>query len=290
MVPVVPVDNEAGPNEYDAQALIGDIAYQDRAVFNNWSRLDVIVCDQTFSQLIFPVEASPTELIEDPRMRDKFIVMATNRVLLYSAQAGVKPEFISPDAAQATFILDMITRQVKQLYGVQGLAGETATEVTSQSGAAKGYDFDKLNKLLAGKADNLQEAEEKLIEVFAAWTASNVEGEVNYPDEFDVKSLSDEISTAQQLAMLDISATFKKEIDKMVVNKALPDADPDVMSTIMDEIEARADEDPEADENGGNAGDMPFDKAKGKAKPGKKAGGKDEKGGKGQKVTVQVET
>ena len=243
VVPIVVVDNEYR-DIYSGQSLLNDIAYIDRAIFNNWSRLDVIVNDQTFSQLIFPIEAAPAEILDDEATRKKFLTLATNRMLLYSNAAGVAPSYISPDASQADFILRLIESQVKRLYGMWGMAGETATEVTRQSGVSKAFDFDKLNKLLATKADNLEQAEREICLIFNKWLGVGdeaVDG-INYPDEFDVKSLADEIAQAQELAMLDISETFMKEIKKSIAVKALHRPNEEILIKINKEIEEKAQE------------------------------------------------
>ena len=73
--------------QYEGQSLIGDIAYLDKAIFNNWSRLDTIVCDQTFSQLIFPVEGLPIQdVTNDHELIDQFIQLSTKRALLFSSK------------------------------------------------------------------------------------------------------------------------------------------------------------------------------------------------------------
>jgi hypothetical protein len=242
-VPIVIVDNEEG-DQWTGQSLVRDIAYLDRAIFNNWSRLDVIVNEQTFSQLVFPVEGLPPEVIEDEKLREKFLKLAVNRVLLYSANAAVAPSFISPDASQAEFILTMIERQVKQLYASLGLQNETGEQTTqAASGVAKAFDFDKLGKLLAAKADNLEEAETQINELFGLWTNINAEVITEYPDEFDVRALADEIAMAQELTLLEIGTTFKKEIMKQVALKALPKLDNVTKKKIIDEIESMDDED-----------------------------------------------
>jgi hypothetical protein len=246
-VPIVIIDNE-DDDQYDGQSLIGDIAYLDRAIFNNWSRLDAIVCDQTFSQLIFPIEGLPSDIMENDELREKFLTIATNRILLYSAQAQVAPSYISPDASQAEFILSMIESQTKQLYASLGLKAETGTDVKAESGVAKAFDFDKLDKMLANKADNLEQAEREINELFGKWTKSEPECVVDYPESFNVKSLADEIALAQELALLQISETFTKEIEKMIALKALPKASDETMDTIKKEIDEKSfDEEPPAD-------------------------------------------
>ena len=239
--PIIAVNNEETVSEYHAPSLISDVSYLDRAIFNNYSRLDVIVNDQTFSQLIFPIEgAIVSDVIDNEDTREKFLTMATNRILFYASAAGEKPEFISPDASQAEFILSMIKHQTKQLYACMGLQNESSQEATDQSGIAKSYDFDKLNKLLASKADNLELAEMRLLNAVKQWRGINTaQVEVDYPDEFDVKSLNQEILIAQELALLDISEKFIKEINKRVVMRALPKLPEDLQKAIFKEIDEK---------------------------------------------------
>lgn len=253
-VPVVTINNE-DDDQYDGQSLIGDIAYLDRAIFNNWSRLDAIVCDQTFSQLIFPIEGLPADIVDNAELREKFLAIATNRVLLYSAQAQVAPAYISPDASQAAFILGMIESQTKQLYSSLGLKAETGSEVKQESGVAKAWDFDKLDKMLANKADNLEQAEREINELFNLCTGSTAECVVDYPDTFNVRSLADEIAIAQELTLLAISETFTKEIQKLIVMKALPKSDDKTLDEIKAEIDAKSMEEDEAAQQG----DFDFD-------------------------------
>jgi len=245
-VPIVIVDNEEH-DVYGGQSLISDIAYLDRAIFNNWSRLDTIVNDQTFSQLIFPVEGLNADVLSDPDLREQFLTLATNRVILYSAAAQATPQFISPDASQAQFILSMIAKQTEQLYASLGLQAETATIVkAAESGVSKAYDFDKLNKLLASKASNLDQAEEQIFDIARQWFGGGGgDVEIEYPTEFDVKGLVDEIDIAERMALLDISRTLMAEINKNIAAKALPKADQETIDAVNEEIEQKAKDDAE---------------------------------------------
>lgn len=237
IVPIIALDNEER-SDYSGLSLIADIAYLDKAIFNNWSRLDTIVCDQTFSQLIFPIEGMMAEVIENKELREQFMTLATNRVLLYSVQAGTPPQFISPDASQAQFILDMIQVQVKQLYASLGLQGEMTTEAKQTTGVAKAYDFDKLNKLLANKADNLEAAEKRLFTIVKKMFGNIVADiSINYPDEFDTKSLIDELTIAERVALLEISNILNRELGKNIAQKALSHAKKSLIEDINKEID-----------------------------------------------------
>lgn len=237
-VPMAVIDSEDN-DLYDGQSMIGDIAYLDRAIFNNWSRLDAIVCDQTFSQLVFPIEGMVGDIANDAAIMEQYMKIAHNRILFYSSQAQVPPAYISPDASQAQFILSMLESLTTQLYASLGLKAETASEPMAQSGVAKAWDFDKLDKMLSSKADNLEEAERTINEMFNRWVGSTAECVVDYPEKFDTRSLADEIAMAQELSVMRISDTFTKEIEKMVAIKSLPKAKEEVMAKIMSEIDAK---------------------------------------------------
>jgi len=144
----------------------------------------------------------------------------------------------------------MIERQIKQLYASISLTGETGEEVKAESGVAKAYDFDKMNTLLASKGDNLEEAELELAMVAGRWLDTEIEYEVDYPDEFDVRSLAEEISIAQELALIDVSETFKKEIDKIIVKKALPKLPKKIVDRIFKEIDEKEVSEDEAEKEG----------------------------------------
>lgn len=260
-VPIIVFDNEETDNAYYSRSFIADIAYLDRAIFNNWSRLDVILNDQTFSQLIMPVESlvlvdTDTDDSNDKK-RQQLIKIATNRILLYSSEAGTTPQYISPDANQAKLILDTIKQQTEMLYAVIGAGGEIGTQATEQSGVAKSYDFDKLNKLLVSKGKNLEQLEYYIIKLFGEWMNISLGNyQIQYPDTYDVKSLSDELLQVQSLLILGISQTFDKEILKGVVAKAIPQATPEILEKINKEIERRQTE----PQNGEST--FPFDEAK----------------------------
>lgn len=239
-VPVIISDNEKAPTRYNGVSLIRDVAYMDKAIFQNFSRLDTMVEDQTFSQLIFPIEGLIiSEILDDEKLRQQFLTLATNRILFYSAQSEAKPEYISPDASQAEIILKLIASQTKQVYANIGIKLDQVEGSTPASGVSKSHDFEKLNKLLASKAQLLEDTEKQIVDLYNKWMSTNVEVEVLYSSEFDVRSLADDILLGQELTMLSISPTFTKQIHKNIADKALPKADVQLRQQIHDEIDAK---------------------------------------------------
>lgn len=225
-VPVILADNIITDEEYCAPSLIGDIAYLDRAVANYLSNLDAIIQDQTFSQLAMPAQ----NVLPGEDNYTKLTEMGTKRVFLYDGEGGAAPFYLSPDPKQAQMILSTINKIISEIYHTVGLAGErtkqdNAVGIDNSSGVAKAYDFERVNALLAAKADSLEVVENKIVAMVALWhgdekkVTSNL---VSYPDDFDTRGLYDEFDIAARLMLIDAPETVRQEQMKLVLDKLFP--------------------------------------------------------------------
>ncbi|CAG9228817.1 hypothetical protein [Burkholderia vietnamiensis] len=234
VVPVFAADNMISDDVYTSPALIADVAYLDRAVANYLSNLDAVIQDQTFSQLIIPSQA----IEAGTEGYDKLVEMGTKRIFSYDASGGGKPEFISPDVKQSELILQVISKIINEIYHSVGLAGERTKQDNSQgidnsSGVAKAYDFERVNSLLAAKADALEAAERKLCELVALWNGQSVDVApnaaqvderqmVSYPKDFDVRGLYDEFDIAARLSLIEAPNSVRRQQMDSVIRKLFP--------------------------------------------------------------------
>ena len=239
MVPIFPVDNTQSDDLYNAPALIGDIAYLDRAAANYLSNLDAIIQDQTFSQLAMPAQG----LLPGEEGFDKLVEMGTKRIFTYDGEHGVSPHYLAPDPKQAGVILDVINKIIAEIYHIVGLSGErtkqdNAVGTDNSSGVAKAYDFERVNALLAAKADNMEATENKLMELVGKYYGQDLtppvmpiaEGTtigsnatlVKYPDDFDVRGLYDEFEIAERLALIEAPADLRRLQMSSVIDKLYP--------------------------------------------------------------------
>lgn len=226
-IPGFRLDHIISQNLYCSTGLIDDIAYLDRAVANYLSNIDAIIQDQTFSQLVIPSQSvSPGDDI-----KDKVIEMGTKRVFTYDSEGGGKPEYISPDPKQAGVILQIINKIIGEIYHSVGMAGErtkqdNAVGIDNSSGVAKAYDFEQVNSLLVSKASAMENAENKLADLIMKWNGSKdgIEGEepVKYPETFDVRSLFDEFTIAENLGLVAAPDTIRQEQMRQVADKLFP--------------------------------------------------------------------
>ena len=225
-VPVILADNIISDEEYCAQALIDEIAYLDRAVANYLSNLDAIIQDQTFSQLAMPAQ----NVLPGEDNYTKLTEMGTKRIFLYDGEGGAQPFYLSPDPKQAQMILAVINKIISEIYHTVGLAGErtkqdNAVGIDNSSGVAKAYDFERVNALLAAKADSLEVIENKIAHIVALWSGEEGQIEkdlVSYPDDFDTRGLYDEFDIAARLMLIDAPDAVRQEQMKSVLDKLFP--------------------------------------------------------------------
>lgn len=224
LVPVILADNIITDEEYCAPALIDDIAYLDRAVANYLSNLDAIIQDQTFSQLAMPAQ----NVLPGEDNYTKLTEMGTKRIFLYDGESNTQPFYLSPDVKQSELILQVVNKIISEIYHTVGLAGErtkqdNAMGIDNSSGVAKAYDFERVNALLAAKADALEVVENKIARVVAKWNGEDLEDDlVSYPDDFDTRGLYDEFDIAARLMLIAAPDTVRQEQMKAVLDKLFP--------------------------------------------------------------------
>ncbi len=241
VVPVILADHVANDEEYKSQSMIDDIAYLDRAVANYLSNLDAIIQDQTYSQLAMPAQ----NVLPGEDNYSKLVEMGTKRFFLYDGESGTKPEYISPDVKQAELILQVVNKIISEIYHTVGLAGErtkqdNAVGIDNSSGVAKAYDFERVNALLAAKADSLENIENQIVNLVALWYGQEdeVAGQsfVSYPKNFDTRGLYDEFDIAMKLMLVDAPGEVRQQQMRMLADKLFPQLAKDLKDAIEKDI------------------------------------------------------
>lgn len=238
-VPVVLADNILTDEMYGSPSLIADIAYLDRAVANYLSNLDAIVQDQTFSQLAMPAQST----IPGEDIATKVQELGIKRIFTFDGQAG-QPMYISPDPKQAQLILDVVNRIIVEIYHTVGLSSERTQQdnvvsALNTSGVSKAYDFERVNSLLAAKADSLEIIENKIARLVCLWNGEDVKDDdkwVEYPDNFDTRGLYDEFDIAARLALIEAPQTVRRTQMRMLSEKIFPLCEKSIMKEIEREL------------------------------------------------------
>lgn len=244
-VPVFPVDCMGQfESNYYSPSLIDDIAYLDRAVANYLSNLDAIIQDQTFSQLVIPVQG----ILPGDDNHKKVMEFGTKRVFTYDGEGGSKPEYISPDPKQASMIIQTVQTIINEIYHSVGVAGErtkqdNAKGIDNSSGAAKAYDFQRVNSLLVTKAERLQRCERQILELVAQWMGEELSSKeedqlVSWPESFDVRGLMDEFSVAAELSDLSAPDSVRRYQMEMLIEKIFPNVSGEMRKAFDKDLKA----------------------------------------------------
>lgn len=229
VVPIVQADHTFSEEPYESSGLIDDIAYLDRANANYLSNLDAIIQDQTFSQLTMPAQG----IMPGEDGHEKLLAMGTKRIFTYNGEAGQKPEYISPDPRQASMILAAIGKIINEIYHSVGLSAERTKDdngggIDNASGVAKAYDFERVNSLLASKANTLQIVEDRITRLVALWEGEPIDDDAEplarYPEKFDTRSLYDEFEIAARLSLLSAPDEVRRSQMRVLVEKMFPAA------------------------------------------------------------------
>jgi hypothetical protein len=181
--------------------------------------------------------------------------MGTKRVFLYDGENGAAPFYLNPDVKQAEVIVTVVNKIINEIYHSVGMGGErtkqdNAVGIDNSSGVAKAYDFERLNSLLTTKSEALQNAENAIVELLAAWNGEKPgdyldpdqeegqNGLVKYADTFDVRSLYDEFTVAENLKLIDAPPSVRQEQMKQIIDKLFPSLKADLKKRMLADLDA----------------------------------------------------
>ncbi len=217
---------------------IADIAFISRDIYNSCSELKQILRDQTFAFLA--IQGNSSEYDE--------LSIGTSKGLLYPSDRAM-PQYISPPSANAEVYFKHIDRQVSKIFQLAKLEGgsvqapEGNPGTVQQSGVSKAWDFNQTNSALSKKAGNLEDGETKLWQIYTKWLDKKFDGSIEYPHEFSVNSLNEDLDEAEKMMRLSLGADFNKEVKSAIIQKKFPrmnkedlDAMIEVMKTQEDKL------------------------------------------------------
>jgi hypothetical protein len=212
---------------------IADIAFIARDVYNSCSELKQILRDQTFAFLAVQGNSSEYDALS----------VGTSKGLLYPPERNV-PQYVSPPTGNAEVYFKHIDRQVSKIFQLAKLEGGSVQapeqSAVMQSGVSKAWDFNQTNSALSKKAGNLEDGETKLWQTYAAWLDKEFDGSVQYPHEFSVNSLNEDLDEAEKMFKINLGAEFNKEVKSAIIKKKFPrmaQEDLDRLVTTMQEQE-----------------------------------------------------
>jgi hypothetical protein len=212
-------------------SFVSDIAFIARDIFNLCSELRQILRDQTFAFLA--LQGTGDEYNE--------IILGTGKGLCYPEGRNA-PQYISPPPQNAEVYANNIDRQVSKIFQLAKLEGGSAKfdgqTAVEQSGVSKAWDFNQTNSALSKKASNLEDGETKLWQIFARWNGQEFDGSIQYPDEFSIQSLFDDLNEAEKLARQALGDSFDTAVKTAIIKKKFPRMPETDIQVMIDEMKA----------------------------------------------------
>lgn len=210
-VPVIPLMSRARNthNPFPPSEFLS-VAKTNLAIYNMCSWLSDILVNQTFSVLTYPSN--------DPDNID----LGTNNALSYPPESSHAPAFIAPPDGPANVLAAHITTLQQEIYRMAVVVNVTGSSKL-QSGQAKAWDYEATNQILSDFADIVEAAEMKVARLFSIWTGVQLEYSVNYPNDFKISEVEQELANAEIAKGLNFGDEFNLEVFKRVLTSYLPE-------------------------------------------------------------------
>lgn len=196
---------ERSPVRGIGQSLIDDIADQQRMIYNELAEVYDSIRLDTHPSLVATAEtkaegASAGQIITMPETMDP----------------NLKPYVLQFAGGQIDKIYLSIENRRKIIDAMGNVGSVRATETREMSGIAIETEFQLLNARLTNIADNLELTEEHIWEEVANYLGQPWTGEVEYPDNFALRNVDNELDQLAKMKALSARPEIQAEIDKKV--------------------------------------------------------------------------
>ncbi|MDP2689919.1 MAG: DUF4055 domain-containing protein [Deltaproteobacteria bacterium] len=234
-IPLVNLYNKRSGMRMVGVSDIQDIADINRNIYYLCSDAKEIIENTAFPMLAMPYSRGGE--------KDEREVGPHNIIQFDPAEPNSRPYWLEAPHSSLTEIREWVRQDIAEIYRIAKLGGVKHAEdsLTARSGAAIELEHQQLYSTLSEKADNLEQAEARIFDLWARWEGKAFDGLIDYPDDFSVKDMDRDLRNAidAQSARVE-SATFRKELQKKIASAALPKLDEGVRVRICEEIEEGA--------------------------------------------------
>jgi len=226
-IPAVILYNSKSHKRGIGQSDLTDIADLQKSIYNEYSEMEQLIRLTNHPSLVktpsVNASAGAGAVIEMPD----------------ELEPNLKPYLLQPSGSSLTSIMDSIESKVNSINRIAHIGAVRTTKTNISSGVALQTEFELLNARLSEKADNLEIAEEQLFRLYSMFQDTPFDGEINYPDSFNIRDYATDLLFYQQAKAINVqSPTLNKEIDKEIARAVVDDDEK--LNNIFDEIDAKS--------------------------------------------------
>ena len=225
-IPAVILYNSKSHKRGIGQSDLTDISDLQKSIYNEFSEIEQLIRLTNHPSLVktpsVNASAGAGAIIEMPD----------------EIEPNLKPYLLQPSGSSLQSIMDSITKKVEAINRISHTGAIQTTKTQVSSGIALQTEFELLNARLSEIADNLQLAEEQLFKLYAVYQNTKFDGEINYPDTFNIRDFATDLQFYQQAKAINVkSPTLLKEIDKEIARTVVDDDEK--LNIIFDEIDTK---------------------------------------------------
>lgn len=225
------------------RALIGNSNIV-RALFNRAAEEDEVIRAQAFS--VMTVEVPPEGNVDEVKGAIGGVI-GTAKALI----AKGKIEWKTPSQDVPLSIRDNMSYLVQELYRNAHVRWRREGG-HAESGESIRLQYAELNEMLQAFSSSLREAEMRMARLWFAWNSTSPQeaqtayeaAEVNaeYPDEFFLDSLINDLQAWGEAIALNLGQTMTRRIKKRAARRVEPDMPPEDQDKVDKEIDAQKDD------------------------------------------------
>jgi hypothetical protein len=154
---------------------------------------------------------------------------------------GLKPYLLQPTGASISALYESINNKVAAIDRIAHLGAIRETESRTVSGVSRQVEFEQLNARLAEKADNLELAEEQIMRLFALYQGTVWDGEIAYPDSFNIRDGNMDLDFYIKSLTVDTgSETQRKDVLSNIAKLTMGDDNQDLPQAVEEIATAAA--------------------------------------------------
>lgn len=207
-----------------------------RAIYNLESIDLVNLYYQTFGQLVLPRQS----FVQDNEIQ----LASVSEAFTETPEEKGLSRYIQPTGAESAAIGNKIQSLKSEMYNVSGLFHRTDSKV-AESAESKAWDFEEVNQFLAQLAKTADWIEERVITIAGKWRGMTATPKVNYKKDYKIEDIEKTVAAILDLKTIGFSSeTGRKEVTKKVYRDLLPEATPEIMTTIEKEVDESEEENP----------------------------------------------
>jgi hypothetical protein len=226
-IPAVILYNSKSHKRGIGQSDLTDIADLQKSIYNEYSEMEQLIRLTNHPSLVktpsVNASAGAGAVIEMPD----------------ELEPNLKPYLLQPSGSSLSSIMDSIESKVSSINRIAHIGAVRTTKSGISSGVALQTEFELLNARLSEKADNLEIAEEQLFRLYSMFQDTDFDGEINYPDSFNIRDYATDLIFYQQAKSINVqSPTLNKEIDKEIARAVVDDDEK--LNNIFDEIDSNS--------------------------------------------------